>query len=299
MGIISLAFIFLIVLIIVKGAITPMAPKDYTQTVPTGGALEEKYLQAGPSEVTCYKESIDDNLKEYRIYYPTDLTNSDKVYPAVIFANGTGVPASKYIALFEHLASWGFIVIGNEDKESWPGTSSDQCLNFLIEQAEQQDSKFYKKIDFNNIGISGHSQGGVGVFNAITELQHSAVYKTAVALSPTNEEQAIKLNWHYDLTRINIPILMIAGTQGDFETKMVIPIEKMVAMFEKIPSSKIMMRKTGYEHGEMLYSADGYVTAWFMWQLQEDLDAGAAFTGEVPEILNNDLYQDVKIALIS
>lgn len=90
---------------------------------------------------------------------------------------------------------------------------------------------------------------------------------------------------------------MIAGTQGDFETKMVIPFEKMVAMFEKIPSSKIMMRKTGYEHGEMLYSADGYATAWLMWQLQRDLDAEAAFAEKGPEVLNNALYQDVRICL--
>jgi len=29
-----------------------------------------------------------------------------------------------------------------------------------------------------------------------------------------------------------------------------------------------MTRKKGCEHGQMLYSADGYVTAWFMWQLK-------------------------------
>ena len=79
--------------------------------------------------------------------------------------------------------------------------------------------------------------------------------------------------------------------------KVVIPIEKMIEMYNKIPSDKVMMRKTGYEHGEMLYVADGYVTAWLMWQLQNDNDAAKAFTGDTPEIMNNKLYQDQKIDL--
>lgn len=48
-------------------------------------------------------------------------------------------------------------------------------------------------------------------------------------------------------------------------------------------------------HGDMLYAADGYVTAWFMWQLQDDEEAAKAFIGENPEIVSNELYQDQRI----
>lgn len=41
-----------------------------------------------------------------------------------------------------------------------------------------------------------------------------------------------------------------------------------------------------------MYKAQGYVTAWFMWQLQGDEEASRAFIGNSPEIMNNDLYQD-------
>ena len=57
-----------------------------------------------------------------------------------------------------------------------------------------------------------------------------------------------------------------------------------------------MARKINTAHGEMLYSADGYVTAWFMWKLQGDEEAAKAFTGEHPEIISNSLYQDVNIS---
>ena len=56
-----------------------------------------------------------------------------------------------------------------------------------------------------------------------------------------------------------------------------------------------MARKKGCEHGQMLYSADGYVTAWFLWQLKSDQNAAKAFVGSDAEIKSNKLYQDVNI----
>ena len=37
-----------------------------------------------------------------------------------------------------------------------------------------------------------------------------------------------------------------------------------------------------------------YVMAWFMWQLQNDEEAGKAFIGENAEIMHNEMYQDQK-----
>ena len=56
-----------------------------------------------------------------------------------------------------------------------------------------------------------------------------------------------------------------------------------------------MMRRIGAEHGQILYSADGYVMAWFMWQLQDNEEASKVFTGDNQEIMQNELYQDQKI----
>ncbi len=42
----------------------------------------------------------------------------------------------------------------------------------------------------------------------------------------------------------------------------------------------------------MLSFADGYMTAWFMWQLQDDEEAAKAFIGDNAELLHNELYQD-------
>ena len=66
--------------------------------------------------------------------------------------------------------------------------------------------------------------------------------------------------------------------------------EKLPEMFEAVNAPKVMARKKGCGHGHMLYSADGYVTAWLLWQLQGDEEAAKAFIGESPELLENPLY---------
>lgn len=296
-GIIILIPVILVIGFFILIALTPAVPKNYVKEVKTGGDIETKYLAMGSCEVKKIKSKATELTKYNYVYYPQELESSNKKYPVVVVLNGTGVLPKKYKALFEHLASWGFIVVGNDDGSTGFGKSADETIDYIMMANSDKDSVFYGKIDLDNIGITGHSQGGAGVFTAISIMEHKDEYKTAVALSPTHEETALGFGWNYDLTKISIPTLMLAGTEGDFETQAVIPIEKMIAMYNKISSSKVMMRRIGAEHGQMLYSADGYVTAWFMWQLQGDAEAAKAFTGDKPEIMQNNLYQDQKIDL--
>lgn len=292
-GIAIVLFIALLVIIL----FIPMTPNNYTKEVKTGGDIEIKYLSMGDYKVKKVKKDGSEITKKYYIYYPEELSNINKKYPVVVILNGTGVLPKKYKALFKHLASWGFVVIGNDDGSTGFGKSADETIDLIISENSNSNSIFYGKLDLDNIGITGHSQGGAGVLTATSIMEYKDKYKTAVALSPTYEEISHQFGWKYDLTKINIPILMIAGTNGYFETQYVIPIEKMIEMYNKIPSSKVMLRRIGAEHVQMLYSADGYVTAWFMWQLQGDEEAGKAFIGDNPEIRNNKLYQDIQLSV--
>ncbi len=296
-GIVLLVIVGLIVLQFIKAALTPAATNNYTETVKAGGDIERTYLRNGSHKVSYFEQKVDEDFEKYEVWYPENLENSDDTYPLIVVLNGTGVKASKYKAQFQHFASWGFIVIGTEEQEAWDGMAADSSLAFMLEQNENTSSIFYHKIDTENIGAVGHSQGGAGVFNAITEHEHSGMYKTAVPVSPTNEGQTAALGWHYDLSKVNVPILLLAGTKGDFEMKYVIPEESMIEMYHKLSAPKVMARKLDCEHGDMLYSADGYITAWFMWQLQGDGAAAKAFTGDSPEIAGNSLYTEQKIDL--
>ena len=209
----------------------------------------------------------------------------------MVFVNGTGVYAAKYPALFRHLASWGFIVLGNEDPGTFSGDSTDATLAWLLEQNGDPDSVFYQKVDTAHMGLSGHSQGGVGVFNAISEQPNGGLYTCAVSLSPTQEDLAAALNIPYDPSKTVIPTLVLAGTSND-----VITPEGMEKLYSKLGGPRVMALRTDTDHGSMLYSGDGYVTAWLMYWLRGDEEAGKAFWGEAPELAGNPNWRGVQIS---
>lgn len=290
-GIVLLVLILLIAGFLFWLSRRPFVPNDYTETVEAGGALEAKYLAMGPYEVKQVKAEAPEDWKEFVAYYPAQLEDSGDQWPAVVFVNGTGVYAAKYPALFRHLASWGFIVLGNEDPGTFSGDSTDATLAWLLEQNGDPDSVFYQKVDTAHMGLSGHSQGGVGVFNAISEQPNGGLYTCAVSLSPTQEDLAAALNIPYDPSKTVIPTLVLAGTSND-----VITPEGMEKLYGKLGGPKAMALRTDTDHGSMLYSGDGYVTAWLMYWLRGDEEAGKAFWGEAPELAGNPNWRGVQIS---
>ena len=300
-SIVILVIIIVIIALLFYMGSRPAAPTDYQQSVKTGGEIETKYMADGDFEVSVYEESALQVFKKYVIYYPTELETSDKQYPVIVICNGSGTPISKYPAVPEHYASWGFIVIGTEEENAWNGFGAEMSvrhLQRLNDNAQIEEGKtniFYQKVDLSNVGIVGHSQGGVGVLNAITAQAHKDIYKAAVSLSPTNKEMAYALEWDYDATLVNVPIILISGAGGGDDW--VVTGEQLESIYSDIANNKIMVRRNDTPHGEVLYSEDGYVTAWFMWQLQNDQSAAKAFVGDDAEILTNPLYQDQQIEM--
>lgn len=295
-GIVILILIALIILLLVYLAIKPMVPPQYTDSVVTGGKIEAEYIKNGTYDVEYLEVGAMQNFKKYEIWYPAELLNGSKKFPVIIVSNGTGVKASKAKAMFEHFASWGFIIVGTEEEYSWNGFSAEMSLNYLLKCNDDRESIFYQKVDIDNIGSVGHSQGGVGAINSVTDTKHSSLYKTVVAESPANTELAKSLEWDSDISKVNIPIMLVAGT-GKVDSQTIIPIDKLNEMYDLVKQApiKVMARRNGLDHGEILYSVDGYVTAWFMWQLQGDNEAAKAFIGDAPELCNNDLYVDIRI----
>lgn len=299
----ALKIIGIIVLILIVGisillkflGSRPVVPANYTQDTETGGLIEAKYMATGSHEVSTYEEPVLQSFSKYTIDYPTELETTDEKYPVIVVCNGSGTPISKYLSVPEHFASWGFIVIGTEEEYDWSGFSAEMCIRHLqklndSESIGENKNIFYQKVDFDNVGIVGHSQGGVGVLNAITAQKHADIYKTAVSLSPTNKELAHNLEWDYDAALVDTPILLIAGAGGGDDW--VITGEQLQSIYSDIDRNKVMLRRKDTPHNETLYAANGYVTAWFIWHLQDDDEAAKAFAGDNAEIYMNGLYQN-------
>ena len=277
---------------------SPSVPENYTDTVKTGGEIEAKYLAMGSYEVEHLESATVSSLEKFEVYYPKDIYNLGKV-PVVIFLNGTGTPASKYPALQEHLASWGFITIANEENNSFYGEGVELSIRYLLfadtYSSNDDESPLKGHIDFDNIGVTGHSQGGIAVINGITIHPHSDMIKAAVMLSSTETDMAKAFLWDSDSSLIHADTMMI-GSTGQTDSA-ISPLESMQKTYENITDDviKVLARRNDCDHGEMLYYADGYVTAWFMYFLQGDEEAGKAFFGDNPEISANEFYQDIMI----
>ena len=298
--IVVLVLIALIAVLLISLSKRPAVPEDYSSKVPTGGDIEAKYLAMGSHEVEHLESATVSSLEKFEVFYPKDIDNMGKV-PVVIFLNGTGTPASKYPALQEHLASWGFITIANEENNSFYGEGVELSIRYLLfadtYSSNDDESPLKGHIDFDNIGVTGHSQGGIGVINGITIHPHSDMIKAAVMLSSTETDMAKAFLWDSDSSLIHANTMMI-GSTGQTDSA-ISPLESMQKTYDNISDNvaKVLARRNDCDHGEMLYFADGYVTAWFMFFLQGDEIAGKAFTGEYPEFMLNELYTDQMIQI--
>ena len=271
---------------------------SYIEKIKTSFPIEKRYRNYGmyASSDIKYSNVGIDRVKSLIIYYPNEMIiYPGKKYPLVIMVNGTGVEYQKYEPTLKHLSSWGFIVAGNDDPSTALGDSAVTTLEYILKLNDTNISMFYNKIDKEKIGLSGHSQGGCGVFNAITKHGDlSKYFKCAFASSTTTKSLITKWKlepFKYEPELVNIPIMMVMSNgkadQG------ICPYNESKINYDKIGENikKVFGVRKDVDHGDMLVAHDPYMTAWFCFVLLNDLEAGKAFCGKDAEILKNDNWE--------
>jgi len=265
----------------------PSGSNKYYELLTGLSPKESIYMKLGKYEVKTYEETATGTLGTFRMWYPAEATISSKKFPVIVSNNGTGWPATKYPEWFKHMASWGFIVVGNDEGTSWKGDSAQATLEWLINLNNTKSSVIYKKADLNNIGTVGHSQGGTGVENAITVQPSASMYKAAVMLASTYNGYNVLLKWDADASKIKIPIMiLVADSDG------LTPLKDYNTLWNALPSkiTKVAGRRKDCAHGDMLVYGDGYVTAWFLYYLQGNTEALEA----IKELKSNKSYVEVR-----
>ncbi len=248
--------------------------------------IEQKYHVSGPYAVTYH--AIDGT----HAFIPD--VPKEQTFPLVVMVNGTGLKALDYAPVFEHLASWGFIVIGNDDPSAWNGRSALASLDIALQHNEDKSSPLYHRIDLQRMGVAGHSQGAIGAINAASAEKR---FKVLYAASCPQAKLAKRLHWTYSLSDIHVPTMLCAGTW--WIERQISPLASLERLASELPASTPMLmgRINGIEHRYVLHQGDAYMTAWLRYWLANDMLAAPAFLGAAPEILNNSRWIDVKIAL--
>ncbi|SDW47755.1 hypothetical protein SAMN04487759_11631 [Kandleria vitulina] len=82
----------------------------------------------------------------------------------------------------------------------------------------------------------------------------------------------------------------------DWDASSSAPLSSLKDNYNKMSDDvfKIRARVSGAEHQDMLHRTDGYMTAWMLYHLQNDEEAGKAFIGDDAEILINNNWQDIE-----
>lgn len=298
-GIFSIAAIFLVGCSGLEEALKKAMriQPDYYKGVTAGGVLEQRYINYGDSKISSYEFS--ESGHNYKIWYPVEIKNAKSTFPAVVMSNGSGVRFPDYEATFQHLASWGFVVIG-DDEDS---TATGQTVSMMVDKLQNLNSQpgiFQNKINLKEIGVSGHSQGAVGAVNAITRTNNGRYFSSAYLASMTAPKVIEDLkwdSWRYDTSKIKIPVFIVAGT-GSSDSQSISPLDAMMGTFNSLSGNgvTVLARRKNTEHGQMLVNADGYMTAWFRYTLLKDPRAASVFSGSKPELRSNTSnWQDVHI----
>ena len=239
---------------------------------------------------------------------PSNYSNLD-------FTTDVGMLASCAMSLMPGVVYENLVIIpdyqgyGATHGEIHPYLTQDLTARQVIDGV-RAGIKFYTehlkhKLEDNWTSLSaGYSQGGAGAIRAVTEFANSDRYTTLFTCSAASREIADALNWSYDPYKIHIPYFMVAGTgisdAGDGKDGGWVGVTPLVSLEENylaMPDDivRVMARRIGAEHEDMMACSDAYLTAWMLYRLYGDEQAAEVFVGASAELRNNELWQDVAL----
>lgn len=269
-------------------------------------SVEAKYSENGKYEVkTVTFDSGEEDYEYYKVWYPAELENSTEKYPIIIYNNSSGMTddTTDTVNMMTAFASWGFVGLSNDHTLTGNGDSASKGLDFLIALAADEDSIFYGKLNFDAVGVCGHSQGGSASINAASEgkYENSHIFKSICAISAPHSELAASdyQKTPYDASNVKVPAFLIGGTKSDEAGYIldsgICPLGMgLIANMNAIDNDNVVIgRIVDAWHVDTQSESQPYVIAWFCWTLLGDEFAATAFTGDDAEIYRNPKWQDV------
>lgn len=223
-------------------------------------AVGSNFAGTGPFSVTTQSTSTN------TFYSPASLgSNGCTTHPVVLWGNGTFTSVSAYDAFLRHLASHGFIVAAANTSNAGSGNEMLQGLTQLRTWSGTAGNRFNGRVDLNNVGSTGHSQGGGGAINAA---KNQGV-KTTAPLEP----------WSQNQTGLqSTDTAMFFSGQNDT----VVPPSTVRARYTGVSIAAGYAELRGASHFVAMGNVGGFrgpTTAWFRWQLMGDTTARSLFVG--------------------
>ena len=257
-----------------QAEITTEAPK--TTAAPVTEAPTQAEIVTEAPEITGI-ETITDGNKT--IIYPLALKSSQRTYPVIAWANGTGCPTKLYIKLLEAFANGGYIVVADSSVMSGDGTAQINSVDYILNKNADSSSVFYNKVDTAAIGVSGQSQGGRSCINAA---QKDSRLRCVVSIAgASNADEARGLS---------VPCFFITGTKDN----VVVSSQWCQPSYDAVSGRAAYASLKDGTHLSFSTHTDqiaGYSLDWFNAYLKNDDNAKAVFY-DGGKLANDSAWQD-------
>jgi hypothetical protein len=219
------------------------------------------FAAAGPFQTTVTRSG------QHTIHHPRNL--SPGTHPVILWGNGTGATPTSYSGLLSHLASHGFIVAAANTTNAGSGREMLAGIDVV-----SSDPSLAAGADLQNIGATGHSQGGGGAIAAGADARVDTIFplQGAIGGSVTNLRSTSALFFAGQRDTLVSPTLV----RRDFTRTSGIP----AGYAELAGASHFVPVGNGGDFR-------GVATAWARWRLAGDATAGALFAGTSPGLASD------------
>jgi alpha-beta hydrolase superfamily lysophospholipase len=229
----------------------PMASPAQAALPPVG----TNFSSPGPYSTTTT------NLSNTTVYHPRTMTPG--LHPVILWGNGTGASPSTYDALLSHFASHGFIVAAANTPNAGSGQEMLAGLTAI-----QNNPTLAAGADLENVGATGHSQGGGGAVAAGRDARVDTVFPLE--------------GWRADPTGLRATSAIYFAGEND---TIVSPssVRQDFTQTTGVPAAYAEL--AGASHFTAVGNAGGFrgvATAWARWQLADDANAAPLFEGTSP-----------------
>ncbi len=243
----------------------------------------------GPWPAVMLTES---SLPTHTVFRPANLNPFGRRNKLPIIAWGNGACANspwEHVNFLSEIASHGFLVIaiGPMPKEGEKGRGRSEssqlidAINWAIAQNNDRASPYYQKIDITKIAVAGMSCGGLQALEVGPDPRVCTVIicNSGILPNPGGGMPGMPVLSKDHLLKIHSPIIYILGGEKD------IAYANGMDDFKRINHVPVFVANMDVGHGGTYSRPHGgefakVATAWCLWQLKGDKEAGQLFRGE-------------------
>ena len=243
------------------------------------------------------------SLATHTVFRPQDLSAFGKKNKLPIIAWGNGACANspwEHVNFLNEVASHGFLVIaiGPMPAEGEQGRGRSQssqladAIDWAIAQNSDKNSPYYKKVDVENIAVSGMSCGGLQTLEMAPDPRVTTVVvcNSGVLPTPNGGMPGLPALEKEDLKKLHTPTLYLLGGETD------IAYNNGMDDYKRINHVPVFVANLDVGHGGTYREPHGgefakVATAWYQWQMKGDKEASKMFVGDDCGLCNDDEWK--------